>query len=205
MNFIDLTIPLGNDTPVYPGDPAISVSPMLTIEKDGVSIHSISVHTHAGTHMDAPSHMIQNGKTLAAFSPDAFVGKGICIDLLNAYTIEKLASADISHGDIVLLYSGWDKKRGSEEYFTGAPAVSLEMAEYLVSKKVKIVGMDSPSADGHPYAAHKKLLENDILIIEALTNLDRLLNVKFRLYAFPLPIDTDGAPMRVIAETLGEI
>jgi len=63
--------------------------------------------------------------------------------------------------------------------------------------------MDTPSPDGPPFPVHKALLSEHILIIENLTNLDKLLEVnRFRVLAVPLKLKADAAPARVIAEVL---
>ena len=79
--------------------------------------------------------------------------------------------------------------------------MSQEVAEYLVESKVKMVGVDTCSidnADGFPI--HRILLGADILIIENLTNLDRLAGKNFRVFALPLNLQVDGSPARVVAE-----
>jgi len=65
--------------------------------------------------------------------------------------------------------------------------------------KVKLVGVEGPSPDKEPYPIHKILLANDILKLENLCNLDKLPE-KFKVYAFPIKVKTDGIPVRVVAE-----
>lgn len=57
MKFIDLSVPLNEDTPVYPGDPKTKITTAGILEKDGYEDHYVCVGTHAGTHVDAPRHM----------------------------------------------------------------------------------------------------------------------------------------------------
>jgi len=85
-------------------------------------------------------------------------------------------------------------------YFEDYPVISEEIAQYLVERKVKMVGVDAGSidiADGFPI--HKILLAGDVLIIENLTNLNQLIGKDFTVYALPIKLDVDGAPARVIA------
>lgn len=87
------------------------------------------------------------------------------------------------------------------EYFTDFPVMSQQVADYLVEKKVKMVGLDTCSADNKAdFPIHKTLLGADILIIENLTNVEQLSGMKAKIYALPLKIDVDGAPARVIAD-----
>ena len=82
---------------------------------------------------------------------------------------------DIKENDIVLLFTGWDSFYGKKEYYTNHPVISEELAELLIKKKIKMLGMDMPSTDNGEFEIHKKLFENEIFILENLTNLNKLL------------------------------
>ena len=66
MQLFDLSVSL-NETPVYPGDPKPTITQTNTIEKDGYAWTEMTLLTHHGTHVDAPSHMIEGGKHLSDF------------------------------------------------------------------------------------------------------------------------------------------
>jgi len=55
---IDLTMPLNEETPVWEGDPPFKTTEEATVETNGCAMHTIKTLNHAGTHIDAPSHMI---------------------------------------------------------------------------------------------------------------------------------------------------
>nr|MBP9691294.1 cyclase family protein [Candidatus Woesebacteria bacterium] len=86
----------------------------------------------------------------------------------------------------------------------GYPSMTAEFAQILVDRKVKVVGMDILGPDTDPsWPAHKVLLGNEVLIIENLTNLEKLLEVQeFKIIALPSKYQTDASPVRVIAEVL---
>ena len=84
--------------------------------------------------------------------------------------------------------------------FSAYGALGSGMEDYLIEKKVKIVGVDMASPDDEPFPVHKKLLGAGVLIIENLTNLDQLEDKDFTVYALPIKLQIDGAPVRVIAE-----
>jgi arylformamidase len=197
---IDLSVPINEQTPVYPGDPMPSIKPAGVINKDGFCDHLVSLGTHIGTHMDAPMHMLEGGKSLDEFSVDQFVGNGIYIEVENGdFSVVK--SEAIQEGDIVLLSTGMSEKFHDTAYFDDYPAMPEDIANYLVDKKVKIVGVDTCSVDNQDgFPIHKILLGSEVLIIENLTNLSQLKGKKFRVYALPLKLQLDGAPARVIAE-----
>jgi kynurenine formamidase len=201
MQIVDLSVVLNEQTPVYPGDPETKFETITTVEQDGHTDHYISVVNHTGTHIDAPMHMLAGGKGLSDFPIDYFVGRGVYIKVENNnFDLESVKKADIKAGDIVLFHTGMSDHYHAPVYFENIPAMSGEVAQYLVDSKVKMVGLDTGSADNqenHPI--HKTLLGGDILIIENMTNLAQLAGKKFIVYALPLKLEVDGAPTRAIA------
>lgn len=194
---IDLSVPLNNKTPVYPGDTRIKILSEDSIAADGYLGHSVTLGTHNGTHIDAPAHMIEGAVTLGLIPVETFVGMG---RLVEGFSIEALETAGVGAGDIVLFYTGASQRFDEESYFTDYPAMSLEVADWLVTKGVKLVGMDTCSADNvEGFPVHKKLLGANIPIIETMTNLEVLGGRHFELFALPLKLDLDGSPARVIA------
>ena len=171
---IDLTMEFGENTPVYPGDPKPLFQQSATIEKNGYNAKKITFETHFSTHIDAPFHMIPDGKKLSEFPIETFTGRGMVFD----GNPEK-----IDEGDIV--------------FFQGK--ITEETAKELIRKKVKMVGTDQMSPDDSPYPVHKLLLQNNILIVENLTNLDKIIGKRCTFFVLPLKINGDAAPCRAIA------
>jgi kynurenine formamidase len=197
---IDLSVPLTNKTPVYPGDPAISIKPAGVVERDGYADHLLSLPTHAGTHIDAPAHMITGGQTLNQFPLEHFNGRGVVIKINGQYNIDQVKSADITAGDIILFNTGFDKQYHDTNYFSEYPTLPEDIAKYLIDQQVSMVGFDCASPDYEPFVIHKLLLGAGILLIENLTNLDKLKG-EFEVIALPLNLQIDGSPARVIART----
>lgn len=197
---VDLSVVLNDKTPVYPGDPKITAKPAGILEKDGYADCVVKFGNHNGTHVDAPSHMISGGKTLDQFPLDKFTGNGILLNAESGITLKKVQEANIKQDDIVLFYTGMSKKYHTKEYFTKYPAITADTANFLVDKKIRMVGVDMCSVDYEPFPIHKIFLKNGILIIENLTNLSSLENKNFTVFAFPLKFQIDGSPARVVAE-----
>lgn len=198
---LDLTVPLNEATPVYPGDPKPEIKPAGVLERDGYQDHAITLGTHIGTHIDAPAHMVEDGKTLDQMPIEQFVGRGVCVKVENkVFDIETIRAAGIQEGDIVLFHTGFDKSYHDPAYFEDYPQIPEDVANYLVEQKVSMVGMDMCSPDHEPFKIHKLLLSNNVLIIENLTNLDKLFGENFEVVAMPLNLQIDGAPARVIAK-----
>jgi len=200
--YIDLTLPLNEKTPVFPGTPTPQIKQFSTIETKGYNEKRITITSHASTHIDAPRHMIPDGKTLTDYPIEKFIGKGIVIDV----TGQKEIHTDITKfhkDDIVLFYTGHSKNINKKNYFENNPVLSIKTAKDLIEKQVKIIGIDSFTPDNHPFEIHKMLFKKNILIVENLINLDKLIDKSFTCYILPLKIqDADGAPCRVIAEII---
>jgi kynurenine formamidase len=200
MSIIDLSVPLNAQTPVYPGDPNPSIKPAGIFDKDGFNDHLVSIGTHVGTHIDAPFHMIADGKTLDQIPIEQFVGRGCYIKVDGEFDLEAIKQANIREGDIVLFNIGADAYYHEPRYYSDTPEIPEDVARYLVEKKIKAVGMDMSGPDAEPFKTHKILLGGGVLIIENLTNLDQLASKDFTVYALPIKLELDGAPARVIAQ-----
>jgi len=197
---IDLSVPINEQTPVYPGDPAPKIEPASVLAKDGYNDHLVSLGTHIGTHIDAPMHMLENGANLDSVSVEQFVGNGKLVQIKDD-DFDAVKTAGIQAGDIVLFYTGMSDRFHDPVYFEEYPAMPEEIAQYLVDTKVKMVGVDTCSVDNQDdFPIHKVLLADNVLIIENLTNLSQLLGKQFNIYALPIKLQIDGAPARVIAE-----
>jgi len=204
LMLLDLTHTITSQTPPFPGDPHPELTQTSFIATAGYNEFQIKTGMHIGTHMDAPLHMIPNGKRLSAYPPERFFGTGHLVDARDkVISPDLLEGMKISRGDFVFVCTGFSSKFGTEEYFNDYPEITPAFAEALVSIGVGAVGMDTPSPDRAPFEIHKILLGHDILIIENLANPDHLLPWKngFKVTALPAKFDTEAAPVRVIVET----
>ena len=176
MKYIDLSHEIKNEMPVYPGDKEVNLIKEKDYIENGYNSFSIATEMHAGTHIDAPLHMQENKSYISDYPIERFIG------------------------NIVLLFTGWDNFYGKEEYYTEHPVVSRELAELLIKKKIKMLGMDMPSPDRDNYEIHNVLFENDIFLLENLTNLNKLLyNEEIQLFAQPLKVQSEASLVRAVA------
>ncbi len=198
MKIIDLSIPIDEKTPVYPGDPKQEINHISTVEKEGWNEHRLTFNTHFSTHIDAPWHMIKDGKKLSEYPLDRFIGEGVLIDVRKGFDIKFLDKAKVTKGSIVLLWTDHCKNL-YKNYFEGAKFMPADFAKKLAKLKPKMVGMDIFSPDGPPFEIHKILLGADVLLIENMRNFDKLKG-KFKVFALPINLqNTDGAQCRAIA------
>jgi kynurenine formamidase len=147
-------------------------------------------------------HLTSNLTRIADLPIDRFAGKGFLVNVVGQKIIDLPESAfdKLLPGSVVLFYTGYDLYFSQKAYYITYPELSETTAQILVNKQVKIVGMDSPSPDYAPFKTHDVLLNNNILIIENLTNLSSLLPYHdFEIFAFPLKIMADSSPVRVVA------
>jgi arylformamidase len=210
MPAIDLTYPITIDMPVYPGTPPPEIHPIARFQNNGFREQQLTFASHTGTHMDAPSHLLDRGETLDQLSVNHFFGTGLCIDIGMTppgrieWTMLQRFQKELSHSDFVLLRTGWGQYWGAARYFQDYPVLSAAATTRLAEFNLKGVGVDTLSVDKEDttdYPVHRTLLENHILIIENLAHLDRLPEGLFgQLYCLPLHIGaSDGAPTRVVA------
>jgi kynurenine formamidase len=205
MKIIDLSQPIENGMPVYPGDSVTTIKQMAFFNKDKYNNHSLDIQMHAGTHIDGKMHMLDCTKYIDDYPIDSFVGKGCIIDARgrNIVELEPQYKSVIRERSIVLVYTGMDEYYGQFRYYHEHPVLSTEFCRYLISMNVKMVGMDMPSPDRSPFDIHKLLLTNNILILENLTNLNQIIiESNFEVFAMPLKIKADSCIARVAVRLL---
>lgn len=201
MKLIDISHELSNDTPIYPGDYKTSLTKHKYIEKDCYNSFLLQSCLHTGTHIDMPMHLIDDNRTAADFPVNNFIGKGVLLDVRgeDEITMKRQYENLIFKESIVLLYTGFDKFYFEEKYFSAHPVVSDEFAGFLISKNIKMLGLDIPAPDYPPFQIHKALLTANICIMENLTNLQRLADEEtFEVIAFPLKISAEASFVRAV-------
>ncbi|MGN0143804.1 MAG: cyclase family protein [Clostridium sp.] len=214
MKVIDLTQKICNNMPVFSEEEKPKLNIVNTVKEDGYKMTCMNIYSHNGTHIDAPSHVFENGETLDHMDIDRFSGSALvvnCTDLLSEEFGKKIIKLDhiMKYGDkaekaeFILFHTGYADKWGKEEYLNDCPILSIEAADYLVQSKKKGTGADLMSLDdmnSETLPIHKKLLGNGILIVENLNNLNQAEGDVFYFAALPLKYEnSDGAPVRAAA------
>jgi len=208
--YLDLSREICEDTQVFPLYPKVKILTWAKHDIHGAQSEVIYTITHVATHMDAPLHFIENGLSIDKISIEKFIGYAVVIDVSNRHVVTGrdiescIKNVEYREGDAIFLYTGWEDMYGRDEYVYRCPGISKDAAEFLVSLKPSLVGIDSPSidpAESTTFEAHKILLSNNIPIIENLCNLKHVLNRRVRYYAIPLKIvNATASPVRVIVE-----
>ncbi|QNO14704.1 cyclase family protein [Alkalicella caledoniensis] len=205
MNIVDLSQTIRNNMPVHPYDGPVQVIQDKELARDKYNNTRIEAGMHAGTHVDAPRHFLDNPKYICDYNLESFIGNGCLLDVRGEeiITLKDEYSGKVQTGDIVLLYTGQGPYFGKKGYYDGfenQPTMDLKLANFFIDKKIKLLGVDMASPDNMPFKIHKALLDQDIFIMENLTNLDMLLAVpKFEVIALPLKIEAEASIVRAIA------
>ncbi len=211
MKVIDLTYTIKEEMTVFPGTEMPKLINTSNYEKDGFRETSISIYSHAGTHMDPPAHIYPDRTTLDEFPASQFVGKGLVIDCRDLNEGEDITlDCILKYGkkaeevDFLLFNTGWDKYWGTDKYFGDYPCVNDNVLDYVVNGNYKGIGFDTIGIDpvlDENLSRHKKLFKDkDIVNIENLKNLELCGEEIFKFSCCPLKIEnSDGAPVRAIA------
>ena len=210
MKVIDLTHTICKGMPVYPGTEGPKLDVANTYEQHGFKETLLTMFSHTGTHMDSPMHLFADGISLDLMSAEHFVGQGLVIDCSDLKEGQKITMKHINsvreksdQAEFILFHTSWDKHWGTDLYFGNYPYMTEEVADYLIQSKKKGVGLDviglDPISDGK-LSLHRKVLSNNMVIIENLKNLSEIGNELFTFCALPLKFEnSDGAPVRAIA------
>lgn len=209
MRVIDLGWPLTDGMMVFPGDMTPSIKDGATMEDNGWRTKLLSFSSHTGTHMDAPAHMIPDGKFLDEMPNETFFGFALIVDVMGCAgrRIEladiKVSSNEIANTDFLLFRTDWSNKWGTEDYFENFPTLSPLAARWLAEKNIKGIGFDTISVDpidSKNNEIHKIMLGKGIVIMENLRNLDKVGYKTFCLAALPISLTRqDGGPARIMA------
>lgn len=186
-------------------DPKLSIVPHSTTQTLKYNMTQVSMATHQGTHLDAMYHFVNDGKTIDQMPLEWFYGEATVL------RIPKFAGEEITLADLqkheenlqpeakVIYETGWSRQFGTEGYFSEFPSLTLEAARYLASRKIRMLGMDTPTPSRDWYEVHHILLGAEIVVVEGLTNLDQAPD-RFVFSGFPLNFKgRDGSPIRAVA------
>ena len=172
MKIIDLSQPLYDHMPVYPGDPDVIIEQIQTFDKDGWNMKRIQVNLHDGTHVNIPIHGVKDGRNLDSYKVDSFLGKA---------ELYKPEMKFYHNKGVIFSSSNIDKK----------------IADDLIKFPPKFIGLSEKFEFN--IVLEKLLLEKGIISFENLTNTEKLPQ-EFTFYGVPLNIkEADGSPVRAFA------
>ena len=204
---IDLSHPIEPEMPLYPGTEPPVIKEVCSIRKDGFKESLFSFNSHTGTHLDAPAHIFQIGKSVELFDCNKFFGPAIIIDCSSKSSIDlftaKNACSNLKKQDFILFHTGWSKYWGNDRYYKDFPVLTNDAAKYISSLTIKGIGIDAVSFDAagdNNLTNHKIFLEKEIILVENLCCLNMAPRDNFYFSCLPLKITgADGAPTSAFA------
>ena len=177
---------------VFPGDPSPEREIKLSISEGAVcNLTAFNMCAHNGTHVDAPYHFLNDGKTIDEVSLDKFVGY--------AYVFEH--EGDITKEDalsFIKIAKSIDERAAERILVKGKATVTKEAAEVFAAEKIKLFGNESQTVgpENAPMEVHLIMLGAEIVLLEGI----RLKGIEEGVYilnAAPINLGgSDGAPCR---------
>jgi kynurenine formamidase len=189
----------------------------------------VTMSLHFATHMDAPWHMVEDGKRLDQIDIRELCGEAVVADVSAKYGPEKAVSQavtkddlesalraaelDVRAGDAVVVYTGWAKwyREKPSSYYAGYCTLGYDACRWLIDRKIRLVALDVPDLDlPDSYAKtpfeprnHRAVLGAGIYVIENVGGeIEKLLNKRVELIPAPMKIGGEyasGAPVRLLA------
>jgi len=201
----DISVPVRTGGLVYPGNPEIAIELQQAISRGaGANVSSIRFGSHTGTHVDAARHFFDDGESVDQIPLDSLIGPCIVLSFdssLMSVGASDLAKHDLNGNSRVLIKTRNSGFLTEAEFQRDYTFLAPDGAEFLVSKGVRLVGVDYLSIEqfhsGH-HKTHRTLLEKKIVIVEGL-NLQDIEPGEYELICLPLRLEgLDGAPARAV-------
>jgi arylformamidase len=207
MAIYDISLTISPSMPVWPGDPVVEVSQVSFMSNgDSANVTRLAMSAHTGTHVDAPHHFLNDGRTVENLPLDVLTGPCFVAQLpdgIDSITRDVLEHQPLGEGTTRVLFGTGNSHlwaKGETEFQKNFIAITEGGARWLVEHGIRLVGVDylsvAPFGDSTP--THRVLLEAGIVILEGL-NLAQVQRGFYDLYCLPLKIGgSDGAPARAI-------
>ena len=207
MPIYDISLTISPSLPVWPGDPPVKM-PLTESMETGAeyNLTRLDISAHTGTHVDAPHHFLNDGRTVESLALDVLTGPCYVVQLpddVDEISAEVLERIPLAAGTTRILFGTRNSKfwaQGETRFQEDFVAISEDGAEWLVERGIKLVGVDylsvAPYSDSVP--THRVLLQAGIIALEGL-NLAQVPRGFYDLYCLPLKLaGADGAPARAI-------
>jgi arylformamidase len=213
MPIYDVTVPIFNELPTWPGDPGVEISDWRNLPAgDGVNVSMLSFGAHTATHVDAPAHFIEGAGKVEDLDLAVLIGEAEVVavpDQCRAID-EAFVLAHCSPGAKRVIFKTRNSAFWSEgklRFHEDFTYLDLKAAQTLVQRGMKLVGIDYLSIEkfGSPkHETHLTLLSHGVVILEGL-NLREVPAGRYELICLPLRLRSnlgDGAPARVVLRTI---
>lgn len=169
---------------------------------DPYNFSRVTLSSHSGTHIDAPYHFTQYGKTIDQLSLYDLIGEALVVQIdADTITADELRDIDFKTYKRILFKTKNSELLKTEEFDLEYVSLDFSAAAFLVKNGVRVVGIDYLSIEEletEEHKVHKILTENEVIIIESL-DLSNVEPGAYFMVALPLKLrNTEGAPARVV-------
>lgn len=213
MRIYDVSVPLSDKTPTYPGDPGIQISEWKSLARgDSANVSLVHFGAHSGTHVDAPAHFIEGGAGVDSLPLEILIGEAQVVEVPDEVFLIDLEFVNEHcrpESKRVLFKTRnsrfWDGE--SPVFHAEFTHLDLSAAQWLVSQGTRLVGIDYLSIEkfkSKNHETHLALLSQGVVILEGL-DLRGISGGLYELICLPLKLaggNGDGAPARVVLRTL---
>ncbi len=230
--WIDLTHDFSAETIYWPTARPFSLE-VVSAERTPAGYYyaanDFSASEHGGTHLDAPVHFAEGRHTADQIPLQRLVGPAAVVDVSaqaeadRDYRVDARALGrwESEHGrvderTIVLIRTGWSSRWPDKVRYLGTartgpeavrelhfPGIDSSAARWLAERRVKAVGIDTPSIDygqSTTFDTHQILFAQNIPAFENVAHLDRLPATGAFVVALPMKIrGGSGGPLRIAA------
>lgn len=205
---IDLSQPVVDGNPVFPGDPEVKFHTHHTHESVGYRVTRFEMGTHTGTHIDVPLHKLPDGASVDEIPLSRFMGRAYVVNLTMLEPGTEITAAHLMAHEpemegcsVLILKTGWCSHYDREDFFSGFNGISEEAADWIVTNGFGMIALESPSV--HP-VKHQKIhtifLKNDVIVVETINHVDTIKEPTVWFCAAPLKLTgLDGSPVRAFA------
>ena len=213
MPIYDVTVPIFNELPTWPGDPGVELGDWRRLANgDAANVSTLNLGAHTGTHVDAPSHFIEGAGKVEDLDLAVLIGEAEVVAVPEDCRAidEAFVVAHCSLGAKRIIFKTRNSAFWSEsklQFHEDFTYLDLKAAETLVQRGVKLVGIDYLSIekfDSGKHETHVALLSQGVVILEGL-NLGEVPAGRYELICLPLRLRSnlgDGAPARAVLRTL---
>lgn len=204
FSLVDISMPLGALTPVWPSSPGFAASAHLSLrEGDVANATRIEMDVHCGTHVDAPRHFVEGAATLDELGLQPFVGAAWVADAVGHPAIGRalLETLNIpSETTRLLLRTNNSLERREAPFREDYVALTADAAKWIVDRGLELVGIDYLSIQRFrdPPDTHQILLRGGAAILEGV-DLRAVWAGPWTLMCLPLRlVGTEAAPARAL-------
>lgn len=214
---VDLSVPVGPRTQVYPGDPVPRLEVHATVKRDGFNLLRLEMGSQTGTHVDAPYHFQDAAARIDQLDLGLFAGPAALVDVRGVSGRERItwervapSAASLRPGVIALICTGWSRRLGTPTYFDN-PFLDADAVRRMLDLGVRTFCLDALNIDetpdedhpGEGYPVHHLIASAGGVIGENFCNLEQVDFPDPFVSCLPIALEkADGAPVRAVAMDL---